>query len=48
MTVLSELEADALQRSEELARIVDGAIASLNKMLGDQPKVIVPKGGGGR
>jgi hypothetical protein len=48
MTVLGELEADATARQQELNKIIDGSIAALNKMLGDQPKVIVPRQGGGR
>ena len=48
MTVLGELEGDATARQQELLKIIDGSIASLNKMLGDQPKVIVPRRGGGR
>ena len=48
MTVLAELEGDAAARQQELTRIVDGSIAALNKMLGDQPKIVVPRQGGGR
>jgi hypothetical protein len=46
LTVLGELESDAAARQQELTRIIDGSIAALNKLLGDQPKVIVPRGGG--
>jgi len=48
MTVLSELEGDAAARQQELTKIIDGSITALNKLLGDQPKVIVPRQGGGR
>ena len=46
LTVLGELEGDAAARQQELTKIIDGSIAALNKMLGDQPKVIVPRAGG--
>ena len=48
LTVLSELESDAAERTRELTTIIDGAIATLNRMLGDQPKVMVTRPGGGR
>ena len=48
MTVLAELEGDAAARQQELTKIIDGSIAAFNKMLGDQPKVVVPRQGGGR
>lgn len=46
LTVLGELEGDAAARQQELQKIVGGSIASLNKMLGTLPKVIVPGSGG--
>ncbi|HSG01462.1 MAG TPA: hypothetical protein VLA20_10035, partial [Vicinamibacterales bacterium] len=48
LTVLAELESDAAERTRELTAIIDGAIATLNRMLGDQPKVMVTRPGGGR
>jgi hypothetical protein len=48
LTVLSELEGDAAERTRELNEIIDTAIATLNRMLGDQPKVIAPGRGRGR
>jgi ERCC4-type nuclease len=47
-TVLKELDGDAALRAQELTRVIDTAIAALNKQLGDQPKVLVPRSGGGR
>lgn len=48
LTVLGELEGDAAARQRDLIQIIDGSIAALNKMLGDQPKIVVPRQGGGR
>ncbi|MCR4376165.1 MAG: hypothetical protein NUW22_15090 [Acidobacteria bacterium] len=48
LTVLAELEGDAAARQQELTRIIDGSVAALNKMLGGQPKIVVPRQGGGR
>jgi len=46
ITVLGELEGDAAARQQDLQKIIDGSIAALNKMLGDQPKIVVPRAGG--
>ena len=46
LTVLGELEGDAAARAKELSTIVDTSIGTLNKMLGDMPKVVVPGGRG--
>lgn len=48
LTALAELEGDQAERARDLARIVDTSIASLNKMLADFPKVVLPAPGGGR
>jgi len=45
-TVLRELEHDAQERTEELRQIVDTDIAALNRLTGDLPKVMAPRGGG--
>jgi ABC-type transporter Mla subunit MlaD len=46
LTVLQELEGDAAARARELSTIIDGSISTLNRMLGDMPKVITPGRGG--
>ena len=40
MEVLTEIEAGAAQRAEELSGIVNGVIADLNDLLEDAPKII--------
>jgi hypothetical protein len=46
LTVLKELEGDSATRAQELSKIIDGSIATLNRMLGDMPPVVVPGRGG--
>ncbi len=40
MQVLTEVEAAAAQRAQELSLIVDGVIADLNRLLQDAPKIL--------
>ena len=40
MQVLTEVEAAAAQRAQELSVIVDGVIADLNRLLQDAPKIL--------
>jgi photosystem II stability/assembly factor-like uncharacterized protein len=40
MEVLTEVEAAAAQRAEELSAIVNGVIADLNELLADAPKIL--------
>ncbi len=40
MQVLTEVEAAAAQRAQELSVIVDGGIADLNRLLQDAPKIL--------
>ena len=46
LTVLTELEGDAAVRAQELSTIIDGSINTLNRMLGDMPRVVTPGRGG--
>jgi hypothetical protein len=43
MTALAELEGEQVQRARDLALIVDTSIASLNKMLAEFPKIMLPR-----
>ncbi|MCZ6915825.1 MAG: hypothetical protein O7I93_03525, partial [Gemmatimonadetes bacterium] len=40
LTVLTEVEAEAAKRAQELTVIVDGVIADLNRLLEDAPKIL--------
>ncbi len=42
LTALSELEGEQIQRARDLANIVTTSIASLNKMLDQFPKIMIP------
>lgn len=45
ITALAELEGEQADRARDLASIVDTSIASLNKMLEQFPKIMLPGGG---
>jgi len=48
LTALQELEGEHAERARDLANIIDTSIRSLNTMLADFPKVVIPAPGRGR